>query len=165
MKNGNYKSPISALLWSMAFPGLGQLYNKEYVIGLVFIGLEVYFNLMSNINMSLIYTFKWELHKALAVANIKWGLFYPSIYAFAMWDAFNKAKNINHTLDIKNGSSTMAEKRTYYTGLFFGLVVGMVFGLSINFLISPVLSGISTGIVGAILGNLIENLYIKHRKR
>ncbi|ENH97723.1 hypothetical protein J416_04126 [Gracilibacillus halophilus YIM-C55.5] len=157
------KSPISALFWSMAFPGLGQLYNKEYIKGLVLMGLEIYFNVMSNINMSLIYTINLEIHKALTVANIEWGLFYPSIYAFSMWDAFNRAKDINHIHDIENGNSTMSKERTYYTGLFLGLVIGMVLGLSINFLISPVLSGVLTGFIGAICGNFVEGLYVKHK--
>lgn len=53
----NIKRPSEVLLWSVAFPGFGQLLNKQYVKGLTFILLEVNINMQGKINVALVHSF------------------------------------------------------------------------------------------------------------
>ncbi|MBT2728272.1 hypothetical protein J7E63_15165 [Bacillus sp. ISL-75] len=59
-----YKSPFAAMLWSCVLPGFGQLYNKDYIVGAVLIGLEFIVNLNSNLNISLIDSFIGDINSA-----------------------------------------------------------------------------------------------------
>lgn len=43
-------NPKEKLLWSIAFPGFGQLLNGKYVKGIIFISLEFIINVQSKFN-------------------------------------------------------------------------------------------------------------------
>ncbi|MGG3471098.1 DUF5683 domain-containing protein [Neobacillus pocheonensis] len=166
-----YKSPNAAMMWSLVLPGLGQLYNKDYLIGFALIGLEFVVNLNSNLNLSLISTFIGDIHSAHHIINYSWGLFYPSIYGFAIWQAFNSAKANNDKMAGKE-----AERRTYFSGFFIGLVIGMDFGLfwhdsgfiihhqATRFLDYPVFNGIVFGLILGFLGSIMENKVYRKSK-
>ncbi|MGM0904117.1 MAG: hypothetical protein ACQEXB_23800 [Bacillota bacterium] len=161
-----YKSPIAAMLWSIALPGLGQLYNRDYITAFLLLSLEFLINLYSNLNLAIIYSFNGDYRLAHEIINYEWGLFYPAIYGFAVWQAYNHAKMVNHRSD-RNG----APKKTYFTGWFFGMVIGMDLGLFwhnlkvfekvqfLAYLHFPVQNGLVFGLVGALLGTVIENIY------
>ena len=104
-----YKSPIAAMFWSVVLPGFGQLYNKDYFIGILLLVLEFLINLKSHLNLVLVNTFKGDLLHAHQSVNYSWGLFYPSIYCFAIWHAYNSANTNNNKLEGKH-----VENRTYY---------------------------------------------------
>jgi TM2 domain-containing membrane protein YozV len=160
MEQQEYKSPWSALLWSFALPGFGQIYNGQYILGIVLILMEIAVNSMATLNLSLLHTYHWDLKQSHDVVNYQWGLFYPSIWGFSMWHGFNKAKAINHYL--KHQGIVPPTKQAHFLGLFFGLVAGMHIGLLMHPIMkSPVLSGLCLGITGAILGHLIE--HVVHR--
>lgn len=155
-----YKSPWSAALWSLVLPGFGQLYNNQYLLGFILIFAEVSINSLASLNLSLLYTFHWDLELAHDVVNYQWGLFYPSVWGFSMWQGFNKAKTINHYL-MQQGIVPPA-KKSHLFGLFIGFVVGMDGGLLLYYVFkSPVLSCVSMGVVGAIVGHLIEKALTK----
>jgi TM2 domain-containing membrane protein YozV len=158
-----YKSPYAAAVWSMMLPGFGQFYNKDYVIGLILIGFEFLINLNSNLNLALVYSFTGDFAQAHSFLNYRWGMFYPSLYAFSIWQAFNSAKAYNDRF-LEN----VLKKRTYLTGFFIGLVVGMDAGLFwhnfpllnqfrvLSIFNMPVFSGLLFGLLGAWLGHFIE---------
>ncbi|MFP7298659.1 hypothetical protein [Neobacillus niacini] len=166
-----YKSPYAAAVWSVVLPGFGQLYNKDYVIGFVLLGFEFLINLNSNLNIALVHSFNGDFALAHSVVDYRWGMFYPSIYAFSIWQAFNSAKAYNaRTL------TNMKKRRTYYTGFFIGLVVGMDFGLFwhdfpylnhfsvLKILNIPVFSGLTFGLLFGILGNYLEKAIYRKKK-
>ncbi|PGV53344.1 DUF5683 domain-containing protein [Bacillus sp. AFS037270] len=165
-----YKSPNAAMLWSLVLPGFGQLYNKDYFIGIILLVLEFLINLKSHLNLVLVNTFNGDLLHAHESANYSWGLFYPSLYGFAIWHAYNSAKANNNKLEGKT-----VEKRTYFSGFFIGLVIGMDFGLfwhdgslikTFPFLDYPVFNGVLFGLLLGLIGNVLEKeLYRKSQKK
>ena len=82
---------MERLLWSIAFPGFGQLLNKQFIKGLLFISLEILVNYQAHFNQIIPYSFQGYPERAIAEANINWLLFYPCIYFFSMWDAYRNA--------------------------------------------------------------------------
>ncbi|WP_160725754.1 hypothetical protein [Bacillus sp. USDA818B3_A] len=164
-----YKSPIAAMLWSLVLPGFGQLYNKDYLIGIILLGLEFLINLNSHLNIVLVSTFNGDIHGAHQSVNYSWGLFYPSIYGFAIWHAYNSARSNNNRLEGK-----AVENRTYLSGFFIGLVIGMDFGLvwhdstfikPVPFLDYPVFNGLLFGLIVGITGYLMEKKLYRKWKR
>lgn len=154
------KSPSAALLWSFTMGGFGQLYNKDYVIGFTLLTFEIIINYCSNLNLSLLYTMHGDFLASYHVVNFKWALFYPSIWGFSMWQAYNRARVINQE---------SAAKKADLTGLLFGLVFGMNLGVMLQItplsrsliFMSPVINGLLMGLVGAILGHQIEKIIWK----
>lgn len=166
-----YKSPYAAMLWSCVLPGFGQFYNRDYIVGSLLIGLEFIVNLNSNLNLSLLHTFMGDINSAHHVIDYRWALFYPSLYSYAIWQAFNSAKANNDKLDGRE-----VVHRTYLSGFFIGIVLGMDFGLFwhdssffsqftvLRFLDFPVLNGLLLGLLTGTLGHITENkLYRKSR--
>jgi len=82
---------IERLLWSIAFPGFGQLLNKQFLKGLLFISLELIVNYKANFNQIIAYSFQGYYERAIAEAHINWLLFYPCLYFYSMWDAYKNA--------------------------------------------------------------------------
>jgi hypothetical protein len=73
-------------------------------------------------------------------------LFFPAIYSFAMWHAYN------YEIIAGNGS-----KREYkLTGFFFGFTIGGVPGMSHRFLGTHIFTGLATGVVMGIIFHLLE---------
>ncbi|MED4224261.1 hypothetical protein [Neobacillus cucumis] len=124
----------------------------------------------AHLNLVLINSFNRDLQLAHQHINYSWGLFYPSIYGYAIWHAYNSAIANNNKL-IGNG----VEKRTYLSGFFLGLAVGMDFGLfwhdsnlikTIPLLDYPVFNGVLFGLVLGWIGNLAEReIYRKYKRK
>ncbi|MEQ6378208.1 hypothetical protein RZN25_15455 [Bacillaceae bacterium S4-13-56] len=152
-KKKTYQSPWAALLWSIAIPGFGQFYNRDYFLGLLLIGWEVLVNLQANVNESILYSFNGELYKAYEVSDLSWGLFYPAVFCYSIWQAFNKALKMNVENSVEGENILL---RPHLTGFFFGMTIGMDFGLIWSFFISPVFSGLSLGLILGYIGHQIE---------
>lgn len=157
-KRTAYKSPWSALVWSVAIPGFGQLYNREFLLGVFLMIWEVVVNLLANLNLSILYSFRGDLQASYDVVNWEWALFYPSVYAYGIWQAFNSSLRTNYEQEIEGEDKHF---RPRFTGLFIGMLLGMNFGLYWCFLTSPVFSGLSLGILLAIVGHNTEGLFLK----
>lgn len=84
-------NPKEQLLWSIAFPGFGQLLNGKYLKGLLFILLEFVINVQSHFNKIIYFSFNGEIKKAIGHTDYQWLMFYPCVYFFAMWDAYKDA--------------------------------------------------------------------------
>ncbi|MGG3677453.1 MULTISPECIES: hypothetical protein [Heyndrickxia] len=169
-----YKSPLSALLWSAAFPGFGQLYNGDYFIGFLLMLCTAAINFGSNLNMSVYIAFKGNFGMASERFHPEWGIFFPAVYCFSLWQAFNQSVSINRrlaSLGVKK-----PKKATHLTGFFFGMLAGFNFGLFWHFsffrllgclrvLDLPVINGLVIGSICATLGHWIESLCDKHDKK
>lgn len=164
-----YKSPVAALLWSITMAGFGQYYNGQYIFGTLLFLFELITNGLSGVNASILLSFHGDLQAAHDVFDIQSGLFYPSVYIFSIWQAYNKAIIINCQQDGKN-----PPKETYLTGFFFGYVIGMNLGVYwhasflygipfLEFLVSPIFNGLILGMVSGSIGHLIER-YNKRKK-
>jgi hypothetical protein len=84
-------NPKEKLLWSIAFPGFGQLLNGKYLKGIIFILLEFIINVRSHFNQIIYFSFNGEIEKAIEQTEYQWLMFYPCVYFFAMWDAYKDA--------------------------------------------------------------------------
>jgi hypothetical protein len=79
------------IFWSIAFPGFGQFLNKKILKGVTFLTLEFVINTKSNLNSIIISSFLGEIDKAINQTNYQWLMFYPCVYLFAIWDAYQDA--------------------------------------------------------------------------
>lgn len=82
---------FEVILWSIAFPGFGQILNNRFLKGILFIVLEFMININAHINQAILLSFHGETLKAIAETNYDWLLFYPCIYIFSIWDAYHDA--------------------------------------------------------------------------
>ncbi len=82
---------MEKLLWSIAFPGFGQLLNHKFLKGILLIVLELLVNVQGNLNEIIIFSFQGDIDIAIEQANFQWLMFYPCLYFFAMWDAYKDA--------------------------------------------------------------------------
>ncbi|WP_347552146.1 hypothetical protein ABFG93_08030 [Pseudalkalibacillus hwajinpoensis] len=83
--------PFEVLLWSIAFPGFGQIINKAYILGAFFILLEFVINVKSNLNLNILYSFQGKSEEAVLVTNYEWAMFYPCVYLYAIYESFLSA--------------------------------------------------------------------------
>ncbi|WP_377891266.1 hypothetical protein [Alkalihalobacillus sp. R86527] len=80
--------PFEILLWSIAFPGFGQILNRAYIRGGFFILLEFMINVKSKLNMNILYSFQGKSELAISVTNYEWAMFYPCVYLFAIYESY-----------------------------------------------------------------------------
>jgi hypothetical protein len=76
MKN-TYK--LEAILWSVAFPGFGQLLNGHLLKGIMFILLEFTINVNSLFNQAIMLSFLGKITEAARVVDHQWLMFYPCV--------------------------------------------------------------------------------------
>ncbi|MDN4074337.1 hypothetical protein QYF49_15220 [Fictibacillus sp. CENA-BCM004] len=79
------------LLWSVALPGVGQLLNKDYIKGFLFLLLEMIINLQANFNQIILLSFHGRIEEAMSATHYNWLMFYPCFYFFSLWDAYKNA--------------------------------------------------------------------------
>jgi hypothetical protein len=82
------KNPFLALWYSIMFPGLGQLYNHQFVLAFYAIFWWWFYLIMSHVYESAFYMITGNLQQAISVLNIHWLLFLPSIVGGATYHAF-----------------------------------------------------------------------------
>ena len=86
---------LEALLWSIALPGFGQLLQKQYIKGVLFVLLEFLINSQSNFNEAILLSFVGDIDQSIFVLNFQWIMFYPCLYFFAMWDAVKETGSVS----------------------------------------------------------------------
>ncbi|SHK62246.1 hypothetical protein [Desulforamulus aeronauticus] len=145
-------SPYVALLWSAMMPGFGHLYNKDYWLASAFFIIELGLNFFANINNAITQAFNPFYYKGADLhLNMSWALFYPGMYAFSMWHAYNRAIEKNALL--KEIQEPVTPK---LTGCFIGLTIGMQFGLIWPLYHTLLLTSLGYGLAGATIGTLLE---------
>ena len=127
-------------------------------MGLSFLVLEFLINAKSNLNLAIYHSFRGSFPTVYQVSNIQWMLFYPCVYAFAAWQAFNKALEINYYLINEINTQNW---RTQLNGFFAGFAMGGTLGVIYNGSIGYVFSGILGGFLGAVVGSIIEAIITK----
>lgn len=113
--------PWLAAFWSVAIPGLGQMYNRQTAKGFAFIAIEVLINNYSNLNLAVYYSWLFHIEQAQRVINYQWLLFYPCLYVFSIFDAYYECCKLSN----KKVSKWMAVP--YVLTYMFG-TVGVVLG-------------------------------------
>nr|WP_315990965.1 hypothetical protein [Desulforamulus aquiferis] len=88
-------NPWVALAWSALLSGFGHIYNHKALKGMILLGWTVAIIYFANINMAIIHTSFGRFDLAEATVNYQWLLFFPSLYIFAMWDAYNDTVEMN----------------------------------------------------------------------
>lgn len=93
------RSPRISLLWSMLMPGMGQLYLHRLITAffvlVVWIGISYQSHFLEGIH----YTLLMQFSKAADVLDKQWVLNLPSIYGFALYDAYVNTVENNKLFD------------------------------------------------------------------
>ncbi|SMQ77824.1 hypothetical protein SAMN05444673_3090 [Bacillus sp. OV166] len=82
---------ISAL-FSILMPGFGQIYNGQFLKGVIFVGIEHFDNMFGKINKAIQLDFNGFHQQALEVVIYDGMLFYPGFFVYTVWDAWYYAK-------------------------------------------------------------------------
>lgn len=136
-----------ALLWSITFPGFGQIYNRQVLKGFAFILLEFIINLQGGINRAILYSFHGEFSLASQTANWDWLLFYPCIYIFGAGEAFYQAYYQ------ETGSSPKKALFPFILAAMIG-TIGAIYGYRWG--LGPIFNGVIGMSLGALLGRFIS---------
>jgi len=83
---------VIAALFSMLMPGFGQIYNNQFLKGVIFVIFEHFDNIFGNINHAIYLDFNGLQHQALNQVVHEYILFYPGFYVYVVWDAWYHAK-------------------------------------------------------------------------
>ncbi|GGE32206.1 hypothetical protein GCM10011391_08590 [Pullulanibacillus camelliae] len=144
------------LLWSIAFPGFGQLLNRHYIKGIIFILLEVLINTNGHFNMTIAYSFQGKIMHAFEEAQIDWLMFYPCVYFFSMWDAYK------HSGDPVSNYTALP-----FVFTAFSVTLGVIYSPMVTLLNKqpgPVFFPILCVLPGVFVGLLLKWLLIKLKK-
>jgi len=146
-------NPKEKLIWSIAFPGFGQLLNGKYLKGIIFISLEFIINVQSKFNHIIYLSFNGEISKAIEHTEYQWLMFYPCIYFYSMWDAYKDA----------GGGKEPYSYLPFVMSAFF-VTVGLmysakvkIFGIYLGTVWFPILCVIPGIMVGFLLKKIIRN--------
>ncbi|MCM3538180.1 hypothetical protein [Priestia endophytica] len=153
------KAMFERLLWSIAFPGFGQLLNCQYVKGILFIFLELFVNIQSNFNTAIISSFVGNIHHSIEVIDFQWLMFYPCLYFFSMWDAVKDAYE-------ERGNSTLLFLPFVFCAYF--VTVGLMFSTKIKIfglLLGPIFLPMLFVIPGVFTGLLVKKILTLFIKR
>lgn len=82
------RNPWASVAWSLLFPGAGQLYIHRLVAAFFIIVWWIVICYQSKVLPSLHYSFLGDFVQAKSVLNMQWFLNIPSVYFFAMYDAY-----------------------------------------------------------------------------
>lgn len=147
--------PLEPVLWSIAFPGFGQIRNGRFLKGVLFIGMEFVVNSHANLNQAIVLSFTGRISEAIQATNYQWIMFYPCIYLFSIWDAFGDASAKD------SGYAVLPAAFAAYFG-----TLGVIFsgGPVLGLLLGPVWSGLAGMLTGAVVGWSIKTA-ISPRKR
>lgn len=152
---GNKTYKLEAILWSIAFPGFGQLLNGHLLKGVMFILLEFITNVNSLFNQAIMFSFLGKINEAARVVDYQWLMFYPCVYMFAMYDAYKYAEGENPRLSFVPfafGAYFVTVGLMYSPKIFFGISFGPIWlpmlslipGLGIGFIIRYLLIKITS---------------------
>ncbi|NMD69350.1 hypothetical protein HHO41_03550 [Bacillus sp. DNRA2] len=143
---------LEAILWSIAFPGFGQLLNGHHIKGILFVILEFTINVNSFFNQAIMFSFLGKIKEAHAVVDYQWLMFYPCVYLFAMYDAYKFAEGENPQLSFV----------PFAFGAYF-VTVGLMYSQNSIFGVSfgPIWLPMMSLIPGVGIGFIIRHILIK----
>lgn len=145
------KQALEKLFWSIAFPGFGQLLNRQYIKGTIFIVLEIWVNVKSNFNLAIISSFHGHPTVSFEQIHVKWLLLYPCLYFWSMWDA------VKHT--DKNDYSPLMFLPYIFAAFF--VTMGLIYSMRAAFftlLLGPVFFPMLMAIPGVLSGLAVKKI-------
>ncbi|MFD2043042.1 hypothetical protein ACFSTA_01830 [Ornithinibacillus salinisoli] len=89
------RNPYIIAWWSAAFPGFGHLLLSKYIRGFALFLWEMLINIMSNLNLGIVYTLTGNIDMAKEVLDPRWLLMYLPVYIYAIWDSYRTTVDIN----------------------------------------------------------------------
>ncbi|MBN8209167.1 hypothetical protein JI666_10465 [Bacillus sp. NTK071] len=151
--------PLEVLLWSIAFPGFGQIINKMYIRGAFFILLEFVINVKSSLNMNILYSFQGKSNEAVLVTNYEWAMFYPCVYMFAIYESYFRAIE-------KNGEKPPVYlSLPFVSGAYFSTVGVIVSNKHpYDYFIPPTFVPILGIAIGVVVGLCVRSILIHFSK-
>lgn len=140
------------LFWSIALPGFGQLLNRQYLKGIIFIALEFLVNVQGNFNEAIRLSFIGEIDLAFQTIDYQWLMFYPCLYFFAMWDAFKHA-----------GGGKAPYSFLPFVFSAYSVTIGLMVSskIKIGILLGPIWFPIMSVIPGVLIGFVIQKIILK----
>jgi hypothetical protein len=82
------RNPWNAVMWSLLMPGLGQLYIHRILMTFFILIWWIAISYYSRLLPAIQYSFTGEISKAVSIIDMQWLLFVPSLYGFAIYDAY-----------------------------------------------------------------------------
>lgn len=131
-----------AALFSILMPGAGQIYNRQFIRGIVFIIIEHFDNVTGKINKAIQLDFNGLHQQALETLHYEGALFYPGFYVYVVWDAWYFAKE---------GANKTTTAIPFIIGGFLG-TIGTIYAAKLPF---PTLTVSMLMIIPMILGMII----------
>ncbi|MFA9559745.1 hypothetical protein ACERII_20760 [Evansella sp. AB-rgal1] len=107
------RQPRLALLWSILMPGMGHLYLKRIPTGFFLLLVWIVCTYFSNILTGLHLTLLGNFSEATNVLDIQWALFLPSLYGFALYDAYTLAVEYNKLYKTEQAEYLKREYQLY----------------------------------------------------
>ncbi len=104
------RNPRMSVVWSLLMPGLGQLYIHRVATAAFVIVWSVLFFYFSRELEALSLLFVGRIAESTSVLNPEWLLFLPSLYGFAVYDAYVNTVENNKLFD--------SEQKRYLQSLY-----------------------------------------------
>lgn len=109
------KSPWSNLAWTFIMPGAGQLAAHRTIIAFFILVWWIAIVYYSNFLSAFHYTFMGDFEQARSVIDPQWALNIPSVYFFAVFDAYLSTVESNKLFDLEQAKFL---KREYQRSSF-----------------------------------------------
>ena len=93
------KTPWVAAIWSLLSPGAGQLYIHRIIVAAFLLISWIVVTYCSKLLPAIQYTLTGQLDKVKSVVDWQWYLNIPSIYLYAMYDAYANCVEENNLYD------------------------------------------------------------------
>jgi hypothetical protein len=109
------RKPWVSVIWSVLIPGSGQLYIHRLITAFFVVAWWIVVCYYSKLLPSFHYTFLGDFEQAKSVLDMQWFLNIPSIYFFAMYDAYVNTVENNKLFDWEQAKFL---KREYQSSKF-----------------------------------------------
>lgn len=95
------RTPSMAVGWSIFMPGLGHLYTHRLPTGFFVLTWWIIISYYSHLLEAVFFTAVGNFSQAIAITNFQWLLFMPSLFGFAVYDAYTNTVEYNKLFDIE----------------------------------------------------------------
>ncbi|WP_261808063.1 hypothetical protein [Paenibacillus sp. N3.4] len=93
------RSPWLAIAWSLLMPGIGQLYTHRIINAFFLMATWIVLSYLAHLLEGIQFLFFCDWSQAASVLEMRWLLFLPSIYGFAVYDANVSTVEYNKLFD------------------------------------------------------------------
>lgn len=104
------KTPRVAVIWSIFMPGAGQLYLHRLITAFFILILIIIIIYMSHVLEGIHFIILGNLDSAKSILNGEWLLFIPSVYMFAIYDAYVNT--------VENNKLFCSEQKSFLRGRY-----------------------------------------------